>query len=262
MRAPSRAALLLLLALAGSGGCAPGGGGDAAEELPPPLLVLGASGLRDALAELATLYEARTGTEVDLVLGSSGNLSTQIVNGAPADVFIAADGVFLDPLEGAGLVVEGSRHIVGVGRVALVWREGVPAPTGVEVLGEAGGSPVSIANPELAPYGAAAREILRATGLQAAVGPRLVMGENVSQALQFVESGNADYGLVALSLVRGTRPREHLVLPDVPHPPLAQVGVVIRSGPRRAEGEAFMDFLLSPEGKAVLERYGFETPVP
>lgn len=255
--------LILFLAVMGTGGCAPGGNGDAAAgEEPPPLLVLAASGLRDALEELAPLYEARSGEEVDLVLGSSGNLSTQILNGAPADVFIAADGAFVDPLERAGLVLEGSRHIVGVGRVALVWRDGLPTPGGLETLGDAGNVTVSIANPELAPYGAAALQTLEASGLRTSVEPHIVMGENVSQALQFVESGNADFGLVALSLVRGTRPREHLVLPDDGHRPLAQVGVVLRSGPRPEEGEAFMDFLLSAEGRAVLERFGFQAPVP
>lgn len=235
---------------------------DGVREPPPPLLVFAASGLRDALEELTLLHEAAEGIEVELVLGSSGNLSTQIRNGAPADVFLAADGAFVDPLEEAGMVVEGSRRVVGVGRVALVWREGLPEPEGVDALAAAGSAPVSMANPELAPYGAAARDILEAAGVREVVESRMVMGENVSQALQFVESGNADYGLVALSLVRGTRPRAHRVLPDRDHPPLAQVGVVIRSGPRMEEGEAFLEFLRSPEARAVLARYGFESPAP
>lgn len=258
-------ALPLLVGLAG-GSCAPGGpegarGGDG-DGGTPALLVFAASGLRDALEELVPLYEASEGVEVDLVLGSSGNLATQIRNGAPADVFVAADGAFLAPLDQAGLILEGSRRVVGVGRVALVWREGLPPPTGVEVLASAGSTTVSIANPELAPYGAAALDILEAAGLGEVVAPRLVMGENVSQALQFVESGNADFGLVALSLVRGTRPREHLLLSDTPHPPLAQEGAVLLGGARTREGEGFLGFLLSPQARAVLDRFGFEPPAP
>ena len=263
MRALPRPARLLLAAVIWTLACTPAGGSRGPDAgAAPPLLVLAASGLREALEELAPLYEARSGGEVDLVLGSSGHLSTQILNGAPADVFIAADGAFVDPLEGAGLVVEASRRVVGVGRVALVWRDGLPAPGGVEVLGDAGNSTVSMANPEVAPYGSAARDILRAVGLQDSMEGRIVMGENVSQALQFVESGNADYGLVALSLVQGTRPREHLVLPDDDHRALAQVAVVLRTGSRPAEGEAFLDVLRSPEGQAILERYGIHPPLP
>lgn len=251
--------LLLLPALPWVGGCAPAGG-DAEPGAEPPLLVFAAAGLRDAMEELIPLYEAGIGREVDLVLGSSGNLATQIENGAPAHLFLAADRAFIEPLEEAGLVEEGSRRIVGVGRVALVWREGLSPPGGLEVLAAGDPPTVSVANPELAPYGAAARGILQEAQLWEGVRSRMVMGENVSQALQFVESGNADYGLVALSLVRGSRPREHLVLPDAPHRPLEQVGVVLRHTGREQEARELMAFILSPRGQTLLGSYGFEAP--
>jgi len=263
VKPPCLASLLLFLALAGSGGCAPGGGGDAAEEPPPSLLVFAASDLRDAFESLTPRFETETGIRIDLVLGSTGNLTSQIENGAPVDLFFAANESFLDRLETRGLLEPGTRRVYALGRLALVWSHLSAPPEGlVEALDPASSRTLALANPEHAPYGTAARELLEALGIWPALAPRTVLGENVAQALQFVETGNADIGLVALSLVQEGRARPHLLVPDSLHRPLRQAAGVIRGSRAPEEASRLLDWILSEEGQAVLRRYGFQAPVP
>ena len=266
--------LLLLLAVAaaacaggedrgGSEGDRRGEGGEVGEGEDARLLVMAASDLRDAFEILIPLFEARSGTPVDLILGSTGNLTSQIENGAPADLFFAANEAFLDRLETGGLLEPGTRRVYAHGRLALIWREGATPPPGVvEALVLDLEGPLALANPEHAPYGTAAREVLVSLGVWEAVTPRVVMGENVVQALQFVETGNAEVGLVALSLVREARARPHHVVPDSLHRPLRQAAGVIR-GTRNPEGSrSLLEWVLSEEGQAILRRHGFEAPSP
>jgi molybdate transport system substrate-binding protein len=242
----------------GEDGRGEGGGGENAR-----LLVMAASDLRDAFEILIPLFETRSGTRVDLILGSTGNLTSQIENGAPTDLFFSANEAFLDRVEARGLLEPGTRRVYAHGRLALVWREGTTPPPGVvEALVPGMEGPLALANPEHAPYGTAAREVLEALGVWEAVTPRVVLGENVAQALQFVETGNADVGLVALSLVREARARPHHVVPDSLHRPLRQAAGVIR-GSRNPEGAGgLLEWVLSEEGQAILRRHGFEAPSP
>jgi len=234
------------------------GGGENAR-----LLVMAASDLRDAFEILIPLFETRSGTAVDLVLGSTGNLTSQIENGAPTDLFFAANEAFLDRLEGRGLLEPGTRAVYARGRLALVWRDGATPPTGVvEALASHLEGPLALANPEHAPYGTAAREVLEALGVWEAVRSRAVLGENVAQALQFVETGNAELGLVALSLVREARARPHHVVPDSLHRPLRQAAGVIRGSRNPAGAGRLLEWVLSDEGQAILRRHGFEAPSP
>lgn len=227
---------------------------------PPDLTVFAAADLRDAFGEIVPLFEARTGLEVVLVLGSTGNLAAQVEHGAPADLFFSARDDFVDRLEAAGRVEPGSRAAYAVGRVALVWRNGVEPPTDLEALVQPMYEVIAIANPEHAPYGHAAREALRSAGVWEAVQPRVVLGENAVQAWQFVETGHADAGLVAMGQVMGRPGWPHLLLPDTLHPPLVQVAAVIRGSPRAQEARAFLELVLSEEGQAILQRYGFDPP--
>jgi molybdate transport system substrate-binding protein len=255
---PLAAALAaVLLAACGRGDAPRGGRGEAGER---PLLVLAASDLQLALPEIAHAFEARTGIPVDLVLGSTGNLTTQIENGAPADVFLAADLSFVDRLERGGLVAEGSRRVYAVGRLALVWRAGAPAPADVAALASAAYRTVAIANPEHAPYGRAARQALETSEAWTAVRPRLVVGENVAQAMQFVRTGNADAGLVALGVAIGQREVPYRVVDAALHAPLRQGGAVIMESRRPADAAAFLEEVAGPAGQRVLGRYGFEAP--
>jgi len=248
----TRVGILLVMGLAAAG-C--GGGADASGA---PLLVFAAADLRDAFQELVPRFTQATGVHVELVLGSTGNLAAQVENGAPADLFFAADRSFLERVRQAGRVVPGSERVYAVGRLALAWRPGVVPPQGVEELADPRYRVVALANPEHAPYGRAARAALLAAGVWDEVAPRLVLGENIAHALQFVETGNADVGVVALSLVTGSRPREHRLVPDSLHPPLLQAAGVVVGG--AVDAPAFLDFVMGPEGQTTLRRYGFEAP--
>jgi molybdate transport system substrate-binding protein len=248
-----RLALLgLLLALAGC---------DARRtDAGAPLLVLAASDLQVALPEIAERYRAGTGQPVELVFGSTGNLTAQIEQGAPADLFFAANERFLDRLIEGGHVEAGTRAVYGVGRIVVVWPDGARAVTSLEALRDPAYGTVSIANPEHAPYGTAAREALVAAGLWDELRPRLVYGENVVQADQFVRTGNADAGIVALALVLGAEPRAHLPIDEALHAPLRQAAGVVRRSSRPETARAFLDHVMAPAGQETLRRYGFGPP--
>ena len=252
-----RTATLGLLLLVGPWACAGGGAGEG-----EALLILGAADLLAAFEELVPLYEERHGERVELVLGSTGNLSAQIRNGAPADLFFSANEGFLDDLIDGGHIDPTTRRVYAVGRLVVVVPAGAALPEGPAALVDPRFRTLAIANPEHAPYGWAAREALRSLGVWEALQPRLVLGENVAQTLQFVRTGNAEAGIVALSLVMGVGgdPLPYLLVDDGLHPAMLQVaGVLERSvHPERARG--FLDFVLSAEGQTLLARYGFEAP--
>jgi molybdate transport system substrate-binding protein len=251
---------LLLLGLAACGGEAAGSGAGRGAEPADTLLVDAASDLQAAFAELVPRYEAASGVRVQVAFGSTGNLTTQIENGAPADLFFAASESYLDRLAAAGLIDPGTRRVYARGRLALVWDSTVHAPASVAELARPEYRTVAIANPEHAPYGMAAREALQAAGAWDRVRRRLVLGENISQTYQFVRTGNAEAGIVALSLVVGGEPRAHLLIPDSLHAPLLQAAVVLKASRHAAAARAFLDFVVGAEGQALLRRYGFERP--
>lgn len=224
-----------------------------------PLLVLAAADLQLALPPIAAAFEARTGTPVELVLGSTGNLATQIENGAPADLFLAASEPFVERLARGGLIVEETRTVYALGRLALVWRRGAPEPADPAALAGPAYRTIAIANPEHAPYGTAARQALEAAGAWEGVQRRLVLGENVAQALQFVRTGNADAGLVALGAV-ATGEVPHRVVDAALHAPLRQTGGVLRGSARPDDAAAFLREITGPAGQAILRRHGFDPP--
>ncbi len=232
---------------------------DGARESETPLLVLAASDLTIAFTELEPAYEQASGNEVTTVFGSSGNLAAQIRNGAPADVFISANESFVDDLVSAGRIDSATRVEVAVGRLALVVPPGRAVAEDPGALTDPVYRVIAIANPEHAPYGVAARSALQATGAWTTLDDRLVMGENVVQAYQYVRTGNADAGLVALGLLRSADLPYRLVDADL-HAPILQVGGVVRASPHASRAADFLAWVTGPDGRAILQSYGFEPP--
>jgi molybdate transport system substrate-binding protein len=218
-----------------------------------PLLVAAASDLGPAFTELGEVYEQQTGRPVTFTFGSSGQLSQQLVNGAPYEVFASASAAYADDVVEAGEATAGSTRQYALGRLA-VWTRGGPAR--LEDLAQPRYRRIAVANPEHAPYGVAAVEALRSSGVYGSVQPRLVYGENVSDALRLATSGNADAAVVALSLAGVTETGRFTEVPASAHAPLRQVLVV--TGERQEAAQAFADLVTSARGRAVLRRYGFE----
>jgi molybdate transport system substrate-binding protein len=233
---------------------------------PATPLVAAASDLQFALAEIADAFTRETGERVELTFGSSGVFARQIQDGAPFALFLSADEAFVDQLARAGRTRDAGM-LYAIGRIVLFAPPGSPiVPSeGMDGLARAmAGGQVkrfAIANPEHAPYGRAAEQALRAAGLWDEVRPRLVLGENVSQAAQFATSGNAAGGIIAYSLAlapamqgRGTF---HLI-PDADHEPLKQrMALLRRAGP---VAERFYDYLQAPAARNTLSRHGFVLP--
>jgi molybdate transport system substrate-binding protein len=226
-----------------------------------PLLILAASDLQFALRDIAALFEQETGRKVTLSLGSTGNFAAQIEHGAPADIFFAADRSFVDRLARQGLVRPEARQLYAVGRIALVPASGAPlAATSLEDLSRPEISRIAIANPEHAPYGRAAKQALESRQLWSQVAPRVVYGENVAQAFQFVQTGNVDAGIVALSIVMGVPGTPHTLVDDSLHDPLLQEAAILARSRRPDEARQFLDYVNGPSGRPIMERYGFTPP--
>lgn len=210
--------------------------------------------------ELARRFAAETGQEVSVVSGSTGKHYAQIVNGAPFDLFLAADADSPRRLESEGLALSGSRFTYAVGRLVLWSRLDGLVDAGGEVLRFPAVRHLAIANPRLAPYGRAALEVLENLGVAEMWSDRLVLGENVAQAFQFVATGNAELGLVALAQVRavqGARPQKYWLVPDSLHAPIEQQAIVLRDS---EQARAFLAYLASPRSRRLIRTHGYETP--
>lgn len=239
-------------------GCA-GGADNREAAADEPLLVMAASSLNAAMPALIERFEAQSGDSVVLVLGATGNLAAQIENGAPADVFFAADEATVERLAASGSLRPGSARTFVVGELALVWRAGVERPASPASLAEPRYEVIAIANPEIAPYGMAAREALQRLGIWDSVSPRIVQGENIAQTYQFVQTGNADAALVARSVV-DTTTTGYIPVDAGLHEPIRQAaGILARS--THPAAEPFLEFVLSDEGQMILRNHGF-LPAP
>jgi len=226
------------------------------------LRVAAASDLQAVLPIVAERFEKDTGNKVSLTFGSSGNFFTQIQNGAPFDVFLSADIDYPRRLEQAGLGEKETLYQYATGRLVLWTRNdsGIDVQRGLRVLTDARVGKVAIANPAHAPYGRAAVAAIRHEGLYDRVRPKLVMGENISQAAQFAQSGNADVGLLALSLALAPALKSvghYAAVPDSMHPPIEQAGIVVATSGNNELARKFLDSLKRPEIVKILESYGF-----
>lgn len=228
--------------------------------------VAAASDLNFALPDIAAKYQQQTGTTLKISFGSSGNFLTQIQNGAPFDLFFSADVDFPRQLEAAGLAEPGTVYLYAVGKIVL-W---VPTESkldlsrGMNVLLDPSIKKIAIANPKHAPYGRAAEAALRKWGIYDRVQAELVLGENISQTAQFVETGNADIGILALSLATSPTMQSRGRFAKVPgdlYSPLQQATVVVKNSKQKSAALKFLEYLKGAEAQGVLERYGFKKPV-
>lgn len=226
------------------------------------LRVAAAADLQPVLPKLAQQYESVTGIKLLVSYGSSGNLTTQILNGAPMDLFLGADFVFPEKVVAAGLADGTAPTQYARGTLVLWARKDSPLqPISLDSLTDKRAKAVAIANDLHAPYGQAAVAALRRLKMYDTVKPHLVVAENISQAAQFVESGNAQLGLISLTAAttptfqaEGTLVR----LPTSSYAPIVQCAVVMKNSDRRAEAHAFLDWLLKPEMQAELSKMGLE----
>ena len=208
-----------------------------------------------AVAEqLAPLFKAETGHDVSYSFGATGQLYTQITQGAPFEVLLAADDERPARAATEGLGVDGSVFTYAIGTLAL-YSTSIDLADGAAVLKADTFQKIAIADPETAPYGRAAMETVSALGLSDAITPKLVTGENISQTLQFVESGNAELGFVAASQVIG-KPGVWLV-PAGLYAPIRQDAVLLETGKDNPAATAFLDFLSSDAAVAVIEAAGY-----
>jgi molybdate transport system substrate-binding protein len=204
--------------------------------------------------------------EIELVLstGSSGMFFTQIRNGAPFDIYLSADRRFPERLVAEGEAVADSLTTYAQGRIALwTMRNDLDLQAGLNVLRDPAVMRIAIANPEHAPYGQAARTAMQSARLWDEVRPKVVYGQNILHARQFVETGNADVGIVALSLLMAPAAQgkgRYELIPQELHPPLEQALVLTRHGRGNRSAEIYLRFLRSAPAKAIFERYGFTVP--
>ena len=210
-----------------------------------------------AAREIGELFAEATGHEALLSFGSSGQLYAQITQGAPFDVFLAADRSYPRRAVEDGHAVADSLFTYATGRLVLFSAD--PGRVAGRVSLEEGEfTRLAIANPELAPYGAAAVEVLTALGLADRLRPRLVRGNNVAQTYQFVITGNAELGFVALAQVIAHEHGSRWIVPRELHSPIAQDAVLLRRSADSAAAAAFLAFVRGPVAAAVLERYGYQ----
>jgi molybdate transport system substrate-binding protein len=227
--------------------------------------VAAASDLTYAMKDIAADFEKSAACSVRLSFGSSGNFETQIENGAPFDVFFSADIEYPRTLEAKGLASPGSTYLYGIGKLILWVRNDskLDVSKGLDALRDPSVKKIAIANPLHAPYGRAAEEALRKAGLYDAVKDRLVLGENISQTAEFAETGNADAGLLALSLVLSPALKDkgrYFQIPDGLYSSIQQGAVVLRGSKNLQSAQAFLDYIKTPAESATLERYGFVLP--
>lgn len=250
-----RNGLILALLVAMAPGCHRK---DVAPAAPPQ--VAAAADLAFAFAEVGEAFSKKAGTKPVFSFGSTGLLAKQIEEGAPFDVFAAANVSFTETVIAKGMCDGATKALYARGRIVLWARAGVRLPENLSSLTDPRFVKIALANPEHAPYGKAAREAMQKAGVWEAVQTRAVYGENVQQTLKFAESGNADIAFVALSLAIVTKGGSYVPVEESLYAPIDQALVVCSHGKNREMGRAFADFALSPEGHAIMKRYGFLLP--
>lgn len=224
------------------------------------VMVAVAANAAEAVEALAEDFERESGHRVTVTVGSTGKLYAQILHGAPFDVFLAADQERPRLLVEQGIAMADSRITYAVGRLALWSRQSGAVSDGVAVLREGAFRRLAMANPELAPYGAAARKTLRELGLWESLRSKIVLGENVGQSFAMTASGNAELGFVAVSSVLSagnSYSQERWEVPARFHEPIRQDAVLLDRARDNKAARDFYRFLSSPESRNVVESFGF-----
>ena len=230
------------------------------------ITIAAAADLRYALKDLAAAFEKQTGDKVTLLFGASGSLFSQIKSGAPFDVFLSADLEYPQQLAAAGLADRDSIKTYAIGHLVLWVPKGShldPKSLKMDLLTQPDVRRIAIANPRHAPYGRAAMAALQYFHLNDKVADKLVFGENIAQAAQFVQSGNAQAGLLAQSLAESPPMKDagHFwELPTDAYPELRQGIAIVARSKHKAAARAFAEYLMSAQGRAILEQYGFGVP--
>ncbi len=221
------------------------------------LTVAAASDLTPAFEEIGRAFESTYKTKVVFVFGSTGMLTRQIENGAPVDLFAAASMSYIDELDQKGLVVPDSKVIYARGRITL-WTpaESTLRLEDIKDLARPEVMRIAIANPDHAPYGLAAKQALESAGIWESVKPKLVYGDNIRQTLQYAQTGNVEVAIVALSLSIQSHGRWSLI-PEELHQPLDQGLAIMKSTKKEQSARAFATFLTGPQGRGIMQKYGF-----
>lgn len=244
------------------GACGLAGCSKAVEPAPKPLRIAAAADLSVAFGEVADAFEKKTGVRPKYSFGSTGLLAKQIEQGGPFDVFAAANISFVDDVVTAGACDGATKSLYARGRI-VVWtskKSAVAPPSGITDLKDERFRKVAIANPEHAPYGKAAEQAIEHAGVLGAVKPKLVLGENVQQTLQFAQTGNVEAAIVALSLAIVTKEGAYVLVDESLHAPIDQAMVVCKNGGSADLGRQFTDFVGGREGRAIMKRFGFLLP--
>jgi molybdate transport system substrate-binding protein len=217
-----------------------------------------AANFTEPAKEIAAAFKAATGHTATLSFGSSGQFYSQMAHGAPYEVFLSADVDRPKKAEQDGLAVPGTRFTYAVGRLVLFSKTpGLVDPAGA-VLKTGRFNNLAIADPAAAPYGVAAIQTLQKLGVYPAVKPKIVQGSSITQAYQFVATGAAELGFVALSQVVGEPGGLRWLVPAGDHAPIDQQAVLLFTGRTNEAAKAFLGFLKSPSAAAIIKRYGYE----
>jgi len=230
------------------------------------ILIATASDLNFAMNEICRAFEkSHPGIKVEVSYGSSGNFYAQIKQGAPYDIFFSADASYPALLEEEGFAVKGQRHLYSIGKIVL-WvpkKSALNPHEGLKIVLESNVKKLAIANPKHAPYGRAAEESLRYYGLLDKVQDKLVYGENISQTAQFVQTGAADAGIIAMSLAispKMTSDGNYWIIPTESYSRLEQGYAVLQRGKGKSSVKTFLKFVQGKKGKKILSDFGFILP--
>ncbi len=215
-----------------------------------------AANFTEAAKEIAAAFRQKTGDDAVLSFGASGQLYTQITQDAPFEILLSADEERPEKAIADGLGVADSRFTYAIGKLVL-WSKNAELVKGQDTLASAAFTKLSICNPAAAPYGAAAVETMKALKLYETLQPKLVVGANITQAFQFVDSGNAELGFVALSQLKASAGGSRWMVPQDLYKPIRQDAVLLKKGAANSAATGFIAFLKGDEARAIIEKYGY-----
>jgi len=248
--------LLVLIAIAMCVACQPRPGKDSAVESSPTLVVAAAANLTDAMPELSQRFTEKTGIRIVSSFGATADLAKQIEHGAPFDVFASADSTHMEQLDAKGLLTPSSRALYARGRLVMWWPNNQLKAERIEDITDPRFERIAIAKPDIAPYGRATVESLRALGIWDRIEPKVVYAQSVAQAKQFAATGNAEVAFIPLALVKQGEGNS-LAIEEKLHLPIDQSLGIIRASPHQDAARKFVDFLISVEGQEIFARKGY-----
>lgn len=230
--------------------------------MSPEIVVAAAANLTEAFAEVGPRFTSKTGVRVVFSFGATADLAKQIENGAPFDVFAAADTEHVEALERKGLLTQNSRTLYARGRLVMWLPPGRDLKAErIEDIVAKEFNRIAVAKPDVAPYGRATVESLQALGVWHAVEPKVIYAQNVSQAKQYASTGNAEVAFIPLALVSAGAGK-HVEVPETLHRPIDQSLGIVQNSASQIGARQFVEFLMSDEGQEIMVRMGYRRPVP